>query len=368
MIAPVNGDEDAEAPAIRTRHKHAEGESPAEALARMAGGFAMTQVLYTSVQAGIADFLGDRECNAAEIAAALHLDAPSLERFLRMMVVLDLAVQVDLDRFRLSAAGHLLRGNHPQSMRERVNYIGAVNYSVASAAIHTLRTGKTAFEHVFGMPFFDYLAQRPELGDAFNGLMQRGVEARVARILDSYDFSKARHIVDLGGGNGALLSVILAKSNESTGVVFDLPAVVAQARDNLRSHTTGSRVDFVEGDLFNGPYPAGADLYILSNIIHDWTDARAETILRHCRQAMLPNSELIIVEEIRPPYVLDSPSTAANDYSMLLLTGGLERSEAQFRTLIEHCGLKLSKITPFQLHTNDSRRKGNWALLHCHAN
>lgn len=343
-------------------------ESPAEAVVRMAGGFATTQVLVTAVQSGVADFMGGRECTADEIGRALRLDVRALYRFMRMMVALDLLVELDEDRFRLSDAGQLMRTDHPQSMRERIVYIGAVNYPVAAAAIHSLRTGETAFDHVFGQPFFEHLAQEPALGRAFNGLMQRGIEARIASVTSAHDFSQARHIVDLGGGNGALLSSILTGAPRSTGTVFDLPGVIAEARQRLAGSPLGARIAFVEGDLFAGRYPAGADLYILSNIIHDWNDDQAQVILRHCAHAMSPGSELILIEETLPASVLDSPSTVANDYSMLLLTGGLERSEDAYRALLAHSGLVLFQVTPFAVRNNDRRRKGHWALLHCRAN
>ncbi|MET3918034.1 hypothetical protein ABID97_004816 [Variovorax sp. OAS795] len=343
-------------------------ESPIEAVTRMAGGFAMTQVLHTAVQAGIADCMGDRQCTAEELGSALQLDVRSLARFLRMMVVLDLLVQTGPERFELSGAGQLLRADHPQSMRERILYIGAINYPVASAAIHSLRTGETAFEHVFGVPFFDHLAQSPSLSGAFNGLMQRGIEARVAGVLGAYDFSGVRHIVDLGGGNGALLSAILSHAKETSGTIFDLPSVIAEARRRIAGSALAGRLDVVEGDLFAGGYPVGADVYIMSNIIHDWNDGQAEALLRHCAEAMRGNSELLLIEEIMPVEVIDSPSTVANDYSMLLLTGGLERSEEEYKALLARSGLALSKVTPFVVSSNDQRRKGRWALLHCHGN
>lgn len=346
----------------------AASESPAEAVMRMAGGFAMTQVLHTAVQTGIADFMGDRECTVEEIGRALNLDVHALNRFLRMMVVLGLLVQAEAERFGLSDAGQLLRGDHPKSMRERILYIGAVNYPVASAAIHSLRTGETAFEHVFGVPFFDHLAQRPELGRAFNGLMQQGIETRAAAVLSAHDFSSARYIVDLGGGNGALLSAILSNTEGTSGAIFDTPAVITEARQRLSGTALAPRIDFVKGDLFAGAYPVGADLYILSNIIHDWNDAQAEVLLRHCAQAMRDNSELLLIEETMPETVLDSPSTVANDYSMLLLTGGLERSEGEYQALLARSGLALFKVTPFAVRGSDQRRKGHWALLHCRAN
>jgi hypothetical protein len=342
-------------------------ESPAEAMRRMAGGFAMTQVLHAAAQSGIADELGDDARSVNDLAGALGLDAGALERFLRMMVVLDLLVQEDIRVFRLSAVGQLLRADHPESMRDRILYIGAINYPAASAALHAVQTGEPAFDHVFGKSFFGYLAEQPALGGFFNGLMKRGVQGRASGIMQVYDFSRARHIVDIGGGNGALLSAILAQAPTSIGTVFDVAGVVAEARTRLTGTEVGRRIDLVEGDLFRGGYPKGADLYLLSNIIHDWNDALAETILRHCVSAMPRGGSLMLIEELMPERVADSPATIANDYSMLLLTGGQERSEAQYRALLDRSGLQVSAVIPFSIESDDNRRKGNWALLDCRA-
>lgn len=342
-------------------------ETPREAVIRMAGGFAMTQVLHTAVLGGIPDFMADRSCSVGEMATALGFKAGALERFLRMMVVLDLLVQVGAKSFQLSPTGQLLRSDHPQSMRGRIVYIGAVNYPVAAAAVHSLSTGETAFEHVFGVPFFEHLADNSDLGTAFNGLMQQSIEARVGSLLEVSDFTKIRSMVDIGGGNGALLAAILEVAENCTGIIFDQPAVLAEARSKFRGCPTEERVKFVEGDLFAGPYPVGADRYVLSNIIHDWEDDEAETILQNCCQAMRNDSELFLIEETLPELVIESPSTIANDYSMLLLTGGKERTEVQYRDLLNRSGLTLSKVTPFAAHNNNRPQKGRWAIMHCHA-
>lgn len=327
----------------------------------------MTQVLHTAVKAGIPDCMGDKAWRAADLAVVLAFNADALERFLRMMVVLDLLVQVGTEQFCLSEAGMLLRGDHPESMRDRVLYIGAINYPVAGAALHSLKTGETAFEHVFGIPFFDHLSKEPELGRAFNGLMQRGIEGRIAGILGAVNFSRARRIVDLGGGNGTLVASILKAAPEATGTLLDLPAVIKQAREHLAGSDVVSRIDLVEGDLFADPYPDGADIYLLSNIIHDWDDDRAVLILQRCRQAMHPESTLLLIEEVLPSFVSDSPSTVANDYSMLLLTGGHERTHAGYIALLGRCGLELSAVIPFSLGAEDGKRRGNWAVMECHA-
>lgn len=338
-------------------------ESPEASVLRMIGGFAMTQVVHTAAQTGIPDRLGDHACAAADIATELGLHPEALERFLRMMTVLGLVRQVDDRRFSLTDAGHLLRSTHPQSLRERALYVGAINYPTAAAASHALQTGAPAFDHVFGEPFFDFLAHQPPMARAFQGLMQRGAEQRIAGILDAYDFSHARHIVDLGGGNGTLLAAVLAHAPQARGTVVDLATVVAQAQEHLRCSPVASRIDVVVGDLMAGGFPTGADIYLLSNIIHDWHDEVAERILRHCASAMAPASTLLLIEEILPTQALASPSTVANDYSMLLLTGGRERTEAEYRDLASRSGLRVSDVIPFA--ANNGPRKGNWALVCC---
>lgn len=342
-------------------------ESPEVAVLRMAGGFVTTQVLYAAVNTGIPDCIGDHARSAAEVADGLGLDGDALERFLRMMTVLGLLTESDEGRFALTEAGQLLCATHPNSMRERILYICAVNYPAAVAAPHSLRTGKPAFDHVFGMSFFEYLALHPHLSRAFQGLMQGNVEQRIAGVLNAYDFSYAKYIVDIGGGNGSLLAAILGQATGARGAILDIPAVIALAREHLADTMVASRIKLIEGDLLSGPYPAGADIYLLSNIIHDWNDDVAGIILGHCAAAMRPDSILLLLEEIMPTRVLDAPSTIANDYSMLLLTGGRERSEDDYRRLMKRCNLTLSTVIPFVTASDRNlRRRGSWAMLCCH--
>jgi hypothetical protein len=340
-------------------------QSPAETMLRMAGGFAITQVLHAAAQSSIADALSDDARSVNELAETLSLDVHALDRFLRMMVVLGLLVQEEYRVFRLSAVGQLLRADHPNSMRNRILYIGAISYPTASAALHSIQTGKPAFDHIFGRSFFDHLAEQPMLGGLFNGLMKQGILGRVSGILNAYDFSCARHIVDIGGGNGTLLSSILAQAPSSTGTIFDTVGVIAEAGSCLAGTEVGQRIGLVDGDLFRGTYPRGADLYLLSNIIHDWNDEQAETILRNCVLAMQRDSSLLLIEELMPEMVSDSSKTIANDYSMLLLTGGKERTEAQYRSILDKSGLMVASIRPFAAESNNYRHKENWVLLEC---
>ncbi len=340
-------------------------EALADIVRRMAGGFSTTQILHTAATLNIADHLAQAPQSAVALAQALHAHPQGLHRFLRMMVVLDLLTQEDNGSFALSPLGQLLRSDHPESLRDRILYIGAVNYPTAGAMLHSVRTGEPAFDHVFHVPFFGYFAQQAELGAIFNQLMKQNVDERVAGIIGAYDFSRAKTLVDIGGGNGALLAAILDANPPIAGTLFDTPEVIAEARASFARSHVAQRIDMVSGDLFHGPFPEGGDLYLLSNIIHDWDDPRSQQILRHCRAAMRHDSRLLLIEEIMPARVVDSPATIANDFSMLLLTGGRERTEPEYRALLTSASFQLACVIPFALRSATKKRKGNWAILEC---
>ncbi|MFA7438311.1 MAG: methyltransferase [Castellaniella sp.] len=341
-------------------------EAPQDAIRRMAGGFVMTQVLHTAVLAGVADGIGSTPCDSGELAQHLQLDPVALRRFMRMMVVLNLLGETDDGRFQLTEVGRILRADHPESMRDRILYLGAIHYPASASAYHSLKTGQPAFDHVFGLDYFSYLSQHSDLSRYFNGLMQDSVHRRISGIRKTYDFSRFEHIVDIGGGNAALLIAILSESRCAQATLFDAPGVISEARIRIADAGLERRIRVTEGDLFDGPYPQGGDLYILSNIIHDWDDERSKVILRHCRQSMGKGSTLILIEEILPRRVKESPATIANDYSMLLLTGGRERTAEEYRMLIEDdADLRLNHIAPFGLATSDPDRAGKWAIMEC---
>lgn len=268
-------------------------DSPADVIRRMAGGFSTTQILHTAAKLRIADHLVKGPRSAAELAQVLHAHPQALHRFLRMMVVLELLIEKSNGSFGLSAVGQLLRSDHPESLRDRIIYIGAINYPTAQAMLHSVQTGEPAFDHVFGVPFFGHLMQQPELGAIFNQLMNRNVIDRVAGIIGAYDFSNMKSIVDIGGGNGALLAAVLNANPHAVGTLFDTTEVIAEARIALARSDMARRIEMVAGDLFLGPLPKDGDLYLLSNIIHDWDDSHAEQILRNCRTAVRADSRLL---------------------------------------------------------------------------
>lgn len=341
-------------------------KTPTETIREMAGGFMLTQMVYTAVKLGIADYLhSGLFTSVSELASAINADPKSLNRFLRMMVVLDLLVQEDDGWFRLSPQGELLRADHPESMSSRILYIGEVSYPSTEGLYYATKTGEPGFDHIFGIPFFEYFTHNASAGALFNELMSRSVEDRVAGVLESYDFSGARRIIDIGGGTGTLIAAIASANNNVAGTIFDSPAVMDEARDYLDKRGLSDRCQAIAGDFFHDSIPAGGDLYLLSNIIHDWDDDHAAKILLNCRSAMYDGSTLLIIEQIMPKRVMDAPVTIASDLSMMLLLRGRERTEEEFRELLSMAGLNMSAIIPFEQTRVYSGRKGNWALIEC---
>jgi len=205
----------------------------------------------------------------------------------------------------------------------------------------TVVTGEPAVNRVLGQPFFTYLAKHPDDAAIFNAAMTAGSEMSIPAILAAYDFSQFEKVVDVGGGQGALLSGILAANPQLQGVLFDFPAVVTGARPAMRK-TLDSRCEVFGGDFFEW-VPEGGDAYVLKGIVHDWNDEDALQILKNCRRAIKPHGRLLLIEGVLKPSGQPDPGTFM-DVLMLTLVGGRERTKADFQRLLENAGFSLSRV------------------------
>jgi hypothetical protein len=248
-------------------------------------------------------------------------------------------------RFALTPLAEPLRSDVSMSLRAYAEMQGGPwVWQSMGAMEHALRTGEPAFRHLFGMSGFEAQAANPELGRLqVEGLASVG-RAQDAAILAAYDFRDARTIVDVAGGQGALLRGILAAAPEARAVLLDVPHVIAMARPRFAEAGLADRAELVTGDFFAG-VPTGGDLYILRKVIHDWYDAEAVAILRSCRAAMRPGAKLLLIETVVPE---------GNDYAyaklldllMLVYPGGQERTLAEYRTLLATAGFELRAVIP----------------------
>jgi len=221
---------------------------------------------------------------------------------------------------------------------------GELYYAAFGELLYSVRTGKVAFDKVYGLPIFDYLGQHPEQAGLFDETMV-GVHGReTAAMLAAYDFSGIRVLADIGGGNGSVLTTVLQKHPDMRGILFDLPGVAERARAKLEAAGLTDRCRVVGGSFFES-VPGDADAYLLRHIIHDWDDARATRILQHVHRAMAADGKLLVVESVIPPG--NEPSFGKSlDLAMLVLPGGEERTADEYRRLYETAGFRLTGIVP----------------------
>ena len=299
------------------------------------------QLIYLAVKLGIADHLRDGARSSAILAQITHVHGPSLHRVLRGMVMLGLLREEPNHAFALTPLGTLLQQDHPESLYDDALITGEL-YPAWCRLLQTVQTGATAFNAVFGSGLFTYFAADPTLTASFNRHMARMTRAIATAVIAAYDFAGAETIIDIGGGYGTLLLPILLHYPTARGVLFDLPGVVASAREQLASDPARARCTCVPGDFFVA-VPDGGDVYLLEVVIHDWDDAAATRILMNCARAMHDQSRLVLIERLLPERTLDDPAAIHGDLNMLVLTGGHERTLAEYQQLLAAAGLKLAR-------------------------
>jgi hypothetical protein len=312
-----------------------------QVLNQIFGGSWITQGIYVAAELGIADLLADGPLSAAELAQKTNTHGRSLYRLLRALAGVGFFAQDSHRRFSLTPMAELLRSDVAESQRSFAMMIGAEFYETWGMLLHSVRTGEQGFFKRFGMPFFQYMTAHPERHSIYDAAMVgvHGVETEP--MLDAYDFSLFRSVVDVGGGHGLVLAAILNRHPAIQGILFDLPAVAERARAMSTSSGLSGRYEIVGGDFFSS-VPVGADAYLLRHIIHDWEDNEAIAILGKCREAMPPEGKVLVVETVIPPG--NEPCFGKWLDLMMLLVGGCERTEEEYSRLFSEAGLKLNRV------------------------
>jgi hypothetical protein len=211
--------------------------------------------------------------------------------------------------------------------------------------IETVRTGTPGVDLAYGMDFYEFVASHAQLAQRFHAAMSERTVAFAPSVAANYDFSSMRTVADIGGGKGTLLAAILRAHAHLRGVLFDLPEVLADAVAVLHAAGVEDRCEIVAGDFFAG-VPSDADGYILANVLHNWDDVRSVQILTACRDAMADHARVLIVERLIPDDPADAVPVLLADLSMLILTGGQERTNAEYGALLTVAGLNLAKVQP----------------------
>ncbi len=318
---------------------------PAAYLSQLIGNTGFVHAILVAANLGLADLLKDGPLSIADLAEATGTHDRSLYRMLRALASRGIFSEDADGRFSLTALADPLRSDAPDSIHNWALFVGSEAELQSWAHLsYSVRTGKPAFEHIFGKGWFDYLDEQPEMARIFNHLMTGGSTSDAAAIVEAHDFSVYRKIVDIGGGHGALLAHILEQNPQSSGVLFDAPSVIAGATGAIDTQVNQGHAERVAGNFFEA-VPNGADAYVLKYIIHDWDDERAIMILKNCRQAMAENGRVLLVEMVIPAGNAPSPGKFL-DLEMLLYFYSRERTEAEYRDLLQQAGLELITMTP----------------------
>ena len=299
-------------------------------------------MIYVAAKLRIADHLKDGSKTVAELAATTKTHEDTLYRLLRALASIGVFTEDEGMRFRLNAAAEVLRSGVPGSLQAAAEVAGQDwMWKPWGALLHSVQTGDTAFDHVYGKGTFDWFTEHPDAARLFDDF-QAEITARSAKaVVTSYDFSTARKVVDVGGGDGTLIAGILGSNPAVQGVLFDLDHVVAAARTKFAPGIVG-RCEFTGGDFFKA-IPAGGDIYLMKFILHDWNDARCQDILTTTRRAMSGKGRLLVVEDIvcGP----NQPCGAkVGDILMLVRTGGRNRTEKEYRDLLSKGGFKTARV------------------------
>ena len=318
-------------------------QDPANELRRMVEGYQVSQAIHVAAALGIADLLAHTSLTHDELAAATGTHPPTLYRLLRALASVAILHELEGRRFELAPLGQPLRSDVPNSVTGWAAFIGRPYYWQAwSGLLHSVRSGENAFAHVHGTDVWTYRSTRPEESAVFDRAMTTLSRRANAALLAAFDFGAMQTIVDVGGGNGALLAAVLAAHPEASGVLFDQPHVVSGASALLERAGVAERCRTVGGSFFES-VPPGADAYVLRAVIHDWDDDTSIRILSVVRRALADNSRVLIIERVvAPPN--EGRDVKFSDLNMLVGPGGRERTQDEFAALLEASALRLVHV------------------------
>ena len=324
----------------------AEERAAAAAVLKMIWGIHISRAVYVAAELGIADRLAGGPMSSAELAAATQTHERSLYRVLRLLASLGVLTEPEPGTFGLTVLCDRLRTGVPASMRSWARLVEAVGGVRAFEPIlHTVRTGEPGVDAAYGMGLFEFPQRHLAHAASFDAAMSERTSAFAPSVAMACDFTAVRTVADVGGGRGTLLAAILRAHGHLRGILMDAPAVAAGAGPVLQAAGVAGRCEVVAGDFF-AAVPAGADRYLLANVLHDWDDDRAAAILARCREAMPAGGRVLIVERLIPDDPEQAVPALLSDINMLVVTGGMERTIPEYGRLLDAAGLRLGRVTP----------------------
>lgn len=311
----------------------------------MVGGVRLAKAMHVAVQLGIPDLVDADPVSAKSLAEQTGMHEKSLYRLLRAIASIGIFKEVAPTQFVATDLSRYLRRDYPDTMRDMVLMMFTdSDWEAWERLDYSVRTGRSAFEYVHGVDCWTYMATHPEEYAVFNRAMTAISDATNEPIVRAYNFSSIPVLADIGGGHGKLLATILQAHPSMQGILFDCPPVIEDAGKFINGTDVADRCQLVGGNFFE-EVPAGADAYLLKHVLHDWDDEACRKILSTCSKVMRADAKLLIAEQVLPP--INAPvGTVSADLSMLVGPGGCERTEQEYRTLLEASGFCVTGIYP----------------------
>jgi hypothetical protein len=305
----------------------------------------VTMIIHGAAKIGLADQFAGGAKTAEELAGPTGTHAPSLRRLMRTLAGLGVLTERSRGHFALTPLGEALKRGAPGAARATIlSLAGGRFWRLLAEFPYSLETGKPAHDKTGDKPLFEWLADHPEEASLFSETMVGFHGAEPAAVAAAYDFSRFGTVVDVGGATGHLLTTVLKRYDGPRGVLFDLPHVERDAGELISSRGLAKRISISTGSFFDS-VPPGGDAYLLSHVIHDWTEEQCIRILENCRKAMKRDGTVLIIEMVLPPGDTMHPGKIL-DMLMLVGPGGQERTEEEYRTLLDKAGFRLTRIVP----------------------
>ncbi|SRR5260221_237851 len=326
-------------------------QNPVVDLMRLINSFQASQAISVIAELGIANILKNDTLHSDAIAQATECHPRSLYRLLHMLASVGVLEELTGQHFKLTPIGECLRSDSSSKRSAWARYAGRPYvWQSWGDMMHSVKTGESAFGHLHGANLWEWRSKRLDEAEMFDAAMSELSGAAGKAVASSYDFSVFNVVVDVGGGQGALLAAVLAQHQNTKGILFDLPHVVVKAPEVLRAAGVTDRCEIVGGDVFKA-VPEGGDAYLIKSVLMDEDDGQAIAILTACRSAMGESGKVIVVEHLLTP-----PNGAEinfSDMTMMIMTGGRERTREQFSELFSAAGFHLEQVvvtkSPFTL-------------------
>lgn len=304
----------------------------------------ISKPIYVAAELGIADMLSYGPKSIDELAHMSNTHAPLLYRVMRALASVGIFSETGETRFSLTPMAECLKAGAMRSIALMFN--SDWHDKAWENLLYSVRTGAVAFDKAHGMPIFDWFRKHPRAAEIYHEANAIKAMTSHRAIIDAYDFSCIARLTDVGGGHGALMAEILKANPAMKGVVTELPSVVKEAKEFIRTRGLETRCEVIGCDFFK-KIPPGSDAYLMSHILHDWNDEKCQRILGNCHAAMKPGSPLLVVESVIPPGNEFSVAKLL-DLEVFVMGGGRERTEEEFRDLFESSGFSLSRVVPTQ--------------------